>query len=54
MEKLVHKTWLLDGFFHSAPGFITIENDTFIFVYKNYICQLVVKTLNDFKKLIKD
>lgn len=31
IEKIVHKTWLLDGFFHSAPGFITIEGSTFSF-----------------------
>ena len=28
MEKIVHKTWLLDGFFHSAPGFITLDGNT--------------------------
>lgn len=31
VEKVVHKTWLLDGFFHSAPGFITIEGNKFSF-----------------------
>lgn len=31
MEKIVHKTWLLDGWFHSAPGFITIEDNQFSF-----------------------
>lgn len=31
MEKIVHKTWLLDGIFHSAPGFVTIENNIFSF-----------------------
>jgi hypothetical protein len=31
IEKIVHKTWLLDGFFHSAPGFVTIEGNTFSF-----------------------
>lgn len=31
VDKIVHKTWLLDGIFHSAPGFITIENGLFSF-----------------------
>lgn len=31
IEKIVHKTWLLDGFFHSAPGFVTIEGNIFSF-----------------------
>lgn len=31
VEKTVHKTWLLDGLFHSAPGFITLEENTFSF-----------------------
>lgn len=30
-EKIVHKTWLLDGFFHSAPGFIIIDGSSFSF-----------------------
>ena len=28
-EQIIHKAWLLDGLFHSAPGFITIEKDIF-------------------------
>jgi len=31
MEKIAHKTWLLDGFFHSAPGFVTLEGHTLSF-----------------------
>ena len=31
MEKLVHKTWLLDGWFHSAPGLIVIVNNQLSF-----------------------
>lgn len=31
VDKTVHKTWLLDGLFHSAPGFITLENGLFSF-----------------------
>lgn len=31
MKKIVHKTWLLDGIFHSAPGFITLEDNEFSF-----------------------
>ncbi len=31
LEKIVHKTWLLDGWFHSAPGFITIDRGQFTF-----------------------
>ena len=30
-EKILHKAWLLDGLFHSAPGFIVIENSVFRF-----------------------
>jgi O-acetylhomoserine/O-acetylserine sulfhydrylase-like pyridoxal-dependent enzyme len=30
-DIVVHKTWLLDGFFHSAPGFITLDGNTFSF-----------------------
>lgn len=31
MEVIAHKTWLLDGFFHSAPGLICIEDNKFKF-----------------------
>lgn len=30
-DQIVHKTWLLDGIFHSAPGFITIDQGKFSF-----------------------
>lgn len=30
-EKIVHRTWLLDGFFHSAPGFIELYDNRFTF-----------------------
>ncbi len=31
MRNIVHKTWLLDGIFHSAPGYIEIDNSMFSF-----------------------
>ncbi len=32
MEKLVHKTWLLDGMFHSAPGLLVLEGERLSFL----------------------
>lgn len=31
MDKIIHKTWLLKGLFHSAPGIIEIENNSIKF-----------------------
>lgn len=63
MEKIAHKTWLLDGFFHSAPGFVTLEGhilsfslvDTGTFSNKRLTKFEAYKNLNDtFEKLRKE